>query len=367
MNILHIITRADWGGAQRVVKMLTEHTEANTSVACGTGGRLVAELEQNGTRVFKIPELKSEPDLMSDLNSLYKIVKIILGNNIDVVHCHSTKSGLLGRVAAAATRTPSVFTVHGWGFYNNEYKSVKSLLIGGERLLARVTDKLVCVSENDMKNGIKNEIIGPSEGTVIHNGVPHIQDTDSRSRLADISGIDTSLPVIGTLCRLEPQKDPISFLEIVHRLSDLGEEFQAVMIGDGSLRQDCDRYINKHNLSNVNLLGFRKDALELLFDFDLFLLTSKFEGLPLTVLESMHSGVPVIAYDVGGVSEAIETNITGEIIENRDINEFAKRVSDILCDEEKRSKMSSRAKRRAQQYFSAKRMAKEYAELYNHI
>jgi glycosyltransferase involved in cell wall biosynthesis len=366
-RILHIITRSDWGGAPRIVKLLAKETEAEVAVACGSGGRLIEELRAEAIPVFVQSSLQSPINPIADFQALFQLTRLLQNESFDLIHCHSTKAGLLGRFAAAVTNTPTVFTVHGWGFYNTEYDWARSVITQGERVLARVTEEIVCVSWNDLKQGRHSGIIQKTNSTVIHNGVRPLSFSDNRSHLEDVCSIDPATPVIGTIARLVPQKNPLAVLRTAKQLQDIGRTVQTVVIGSGPLAENCKQYVVEHNLENVHLLGFREDALELLTDFAAFLLPSQFEGFPLTVLESLHAGVPVVAYDVGGVAEAIQHGETGFIVSADDHVSFVEHVKQLLADDMQRSEMGDRAQAVACEKFSVGRMVSDYNRVYNRV
>ena len=366
-RVLHVITRSEWGGAPRIVELLAEGTDADVAVACGPGGRLIDELRANDIPVFEQPRLDSDPDPVADARAFLDLLGLLRRESFDLVHCHSTKAGLLGRLAAAATNTPCIFTVHGWGFYNTEYGWVAPVIARGERLLARLTDEIVCVSRNDFEQGRRRGITSYTATEVIHNGVRPLSFPDDRTRLADVCDLDPNVPVIGAIARLAPQKKPLTILRTAKRLEDRGQSVQTILVGSGPLMDDCERYVTEHDLDDVYLLGFQEDALDMLPDLDVFLLPSRFEGFPLTVLESLHAGVPLVAYDVGGVAEAIDHGKTGFIVPAGDHDAFVEHVERLLGDDELRSQLSARARTTARSEFSAERMVADYKRVYERV
>ncbi|MFC7047196.1 glycosyltransferase family 4 protein [Halobacteriaceae archaeon GCM10025711] len=368
MGILHVITRSDWGGAPKIVETLATGTEADTAVACGSGGKLINRLEDSSVDVFEIEQLKSPPDPLADLKALSRVISILNSGDFDLVHCHSTKAGALGRIAAAIVGLPSVFTVHGWGFYNTEYRWLSTTIKVGERLLARTTDSIVCVSENDLKVGESMKISSKAaDSRVVKNGIPEIGLPDTRNSIYDQINLDRDIPVIGAIARLAPQKNPIAILRTVKELRDQGIEVAVVLIGDGPLMSECREFIEHANINNAYLLGFVEDALELLPDLDVFLLPSRFEGLPLTVLESMHLGVPLVAYDVGGVPEVIEDGETGYVVPKGDFESFVAATQNLVENEDLRVQFSQRARELAVKNYSADRMISEYEAVYDDL
>jgi glycosyltransferase involved in cell wall biosynthesis len=207
-NVLHVITRSDWGGAPLVVKLLATGSEANTAVACGTGGKLIDELRQEGVPVFEQPFLQSPPDPVADARAFADLYRLLRRGSFDLVHCHSTKAGAVGRLAAKLAGVQTVFTVHGWGFYNTDYGRAAPVVARGESAIARITDAIVCISENDYEEGRNHGIVQHADSTVIHNGIPPISVPDDRQTLYDEAGIEPGTVVVGAIARLAPQKTP---------------------------------------------------------------------------------------------------------------------------------------------------------------
>lgn len=366
-RILQVITRSDWGGAPRVVESLATQIDQVAAVACGPGGRLIDRLEKEGIPVHVQPRLQSSPH-PKDALAYRDLRQLIAEGEFDIVHSHSTKAGALARIAASRAGIPSVFTVHGWGFYNTEYGPLRPLIIQGERFLQRHTDEIVCVSRNDCRQGKRHGILSADAGTVIHNGIPPLQLPSDRKTLYDEFGIDRNTPIIGAIGRIAPQKDPLAILETAKQLQDRGHSVATVLIGSGLLEDKCHKYIDEHEMVNTYMPGFVEDALEFLPDFDIFLLPSRFEGFPLTVLECMHAGVPLVAHDVGGVAEAIDDGETGFVVSPGATDGlFVDRVEILLENPQQRRDMSRRAQEVATAQFTEERMVSEYQELYQAI
>lgn len=366
-DVLQVITRSDWGGAQRVVESLATQIDDVSAVACGPDGRLIDVLERQGITVHVVPHLRSPP-APTDVLAYRELKEIIADGDYDLVHSHSTKAGALARIAADRVGVPSVFTVHGWGFYNTEYRALRPIIIRGERALRNRTDEIVCVSRNDHEMGRENGILDGSTGTVIHNGIPPLDPPADRATVHAEFDIDPDRPVVGAIARLAPQKDPLRILETVRNLQARRREFATVLIGSGPLGEECRRYVDEHDLHDVHLPGFREDALELLHDFDAFLLPSRFEGFPLTVLECLHAGVPIVAHDVGGVAEAIDDGVTGFVVSpDEPDHEYVDRVEQLITSPGQREEMSQRARQVANARFTEERMVDEYRAVYRRV
>lgn len=368
-RILQVITRSDWGGAQRIVESLATQIDEVATVACGPGGRLIERLEEEEIPTYVQPYLQSDPYL-KDLLAYRDLKQLIVEGEFDIVHSHSTKAGALSRIAAARADIPTVFTVHGWGFYNTKYGSLRPLVIRGEQFLEKCTDEIVCVSENDYQQGMRQDILSSNKGTIIHNGIQPLDYSSDRNTLNERFDINQEKPIIGSIGRITPQKNPIATLRTAKKLKQQGQDVSTILIGTGPLENTCKKFINKYNMENTYIPGFVENAVDFLPDFDVFLLTSRFEGFPLTVLECMHAGVPIVAYDVGGVAEAIVNGETGFVVpSNKDNqqNQFVDRVQHILENKQQREDMGQRAKEIATTRFTERRMIAAYRDIYETV
>ena len=366
-RILQVITRSDWGGAPRIVESLATQINEVAAVACGPGGRLIERLEENNVPVYVQPHLQSSPD-PKDVLAYRDLQQLIVEGEFDIVHSHSTKAGALSRIAAARADVPTVFTVHGWGFYNTKYGSLRPLVIRGEQFLEKRTDEIVCVSENDYKQGIRQGILSSNKGTVIHNGIQPLDYSSDRNTLYEKFDIDQDIPIIGSIGRIAPQKNPIATLKAARELKQRGQNAATILIGSGPLENKCEEFINKHNMDNIYLPGFIENALDFLPDFDVFLLPSRFEGFPLTVLECMHAGVPIVAHDVGGIAEAIVDGETGFVVPphgDDEHDQFVDRVQNLLENPQRREHMGQQAQEVADKRFTERQMIAEYQDIYN--
>lgn len=363
VDVLHVISGDAWGGAPRVVDLLATRTATTDAVACGPIPRLVDRLEGSDVRVFRRPRLRSPPSPASDARELAGLAALLSRESFDLVHCHSTKAGALGRVAARVAGVPSVFTVHGWGFYNTGYDRLGPAILRAERLLARATGAVVCVSESDRERGTSEGILGHTDARVVHNGIPPVELSGDRARLPE-TGVDADRPVIGTVGRLVEQKRPTELFRAGEALRDRGVDVSVVWIGDGPL---ADRCRSRADGTDSHLLGFREDALELAADFDVFVLPSAFEGFPLVVLEAMHLGLPVVACDVGGVGEAVLDGETGFLVDPDDHTALVDRIEPLLREPSVADRMGRRGRERATGEFSVDRMVAGYEGVYRDV
>ncbi|MGI6683912.1 MAG: glycosyltransferase family 4 protein [Bacillota bacterium] len=386
MKILQVVTLSEVGGAQKVlfnvVKGLHNRKEFEFHVAAAPGGEMVDWLREIGVRVFELPELVRPIFPINDIKAMIKLRKLMQDEKYDLVHCHSSKAGIVGRLAARWAGVPRiVFTVHGWGVNDRQSFLMRNLLGMAEKLAGWVSTDVVCVSQADYQLGKK--FVKEEKMQVIYNGVE--ESKGCRGKLREELGIGKDDIVIAMAARLKKPKEPLLFLQTADRLINSGygygrQEYENkvhfVLVGDGPLRKVCEDFVRGKRLDDwVHLLGTREDLLDLYPDFDIFVLLSTWEGLPLTICEAMRAGLPVVASRVGGVAEQVVHGWNGFLVDNIIGNSVAstnENISDppvhylerLIKDEKLRQKMGANSKKKGDELFRLERMVGEYARAY---
>jgi len=360
-----LITLSDWGGAQAHVLALARGFRHlyDVTVACGPGGPLVARLHEEGIRVVEVPGLTRAPRPLADLATLVWLSRWMRRERFALVHCHSTKAGLLGRVAARAAGIPAVlFTAHGWPFAGSWWPPViRAFLATAERTVARLTTTVICVSQHDREAALRAGIGPPERLVVIPNGIapePWLVDAPTEEGGRGTGGTCTAV-MVG---RFQEPKDPIT---LVNAWARVGPAHRLMLVGDGPMRPEIEALILKQGLEGrVAVLGARDDVPELLRTADVFILSSHWEGMPLAVIEAMMSGLPVVATDVGGVSEAVVHGETGFLVPPGNPDALALALDRLLTDPALRRRMGEAGRRRALERFTEERMLTGTAAVY---
>ncbi|MEW5954132.1 MAG: glycosyltransferase family 4 protein [Bacillota bacterium] len=372
-KVLLLVTLSETGGAQKVVYHLAtglDREKFDVTVGCAPGGELVDWLKKApGVKVIELGRLKRDISPLQDILCLLQLYCLIKSGGYDIVHCHSSKAGIVGRLAAYLAGTPKIFfTVHGWGIDERQPFPLCRMYILAERLAGLVSTRVVCVSEYDRKKGMALKLVDAAKMAVINNGVPDEAAPDKVNGTTVREELDLSAGniVIGTVMRLAPPKQPLFFLEAAKKLLEKDNSgCRFIIIGDGPLRSPCEEYIAGNNLGGkVLLTGTREDVPRLLSVFDIFTLFSSHEGLPLTIIEAMLAGVPVVANAVGGVGELVIHQKTGYLINNLNVSEAEKALWDLISDYDKRISMGEAGRRRALDLFSIDKMVNQYKDLY---
>ncbi|MEO1782572.1 hypothetical protein BAU18_002184 [Enterococcus diestrammenae] len=233
--------------------------------------------------------------------------------NPDILHLHSSKAGAIGRVASIGfTNVKVIFTAHGWSFTDGVSKKKAAIYVRIERVLSRFTDKIICVSKYDYKIAQNSKIFSKTDGIVIYNGVFSSEDYKLPSQYSnDYSKLKPNFIMIARFSEVQKRQDLL--VEAAKVLVEEGEKnFQITFIGDGEKYEDTKKLVTKYNLtSHVIFLGFKNDPEKYFKKGSILTLISDYEGLPISIIEGMCAGCPILATDVGGVDELVRDGLNG--------------------------------------------------------
>jgi glycosyltransferase involved in cell wall biosynthesis len=359
MHILYIITRAEMGGSQTHVLDLLRgfRQEYNLTVATGEHGFLTEEAAKLGVGIAVLPNLVQPLQPMCDLKAVGELSRLIRRIKPDLVHCHTSKAGIIGRTAARLTRTPAVFTAHTWSFADGTSKMWKLVGTPSERIAAKWTRKILAVSHSNRQLAIDRGIAPPEKIVTVHNG---IEDTPHR-----VYATHDAVPRIVMVARFAPQKNQAQLIEAV---SGIDLPFKLTFVGDGPTRATAERMVAELGLKDrVEFLGVRKDTAEILAASSIFALATNWEGFPITILEAMRAGLPVIATDVDGVREAVMHNSTGHVVAKSDTAALRERLTELLSDGDKRRRLGAAGRARYESEFTHASMLRKIDSVYREI
>ena len=351
------------GGLQQVVVNICRTIDRDLfdiSVLCLRDlGEFVTDVEKLGIPVFYLQQKENGTDYLSFL----KVAKILRGENIEVIHTHNTQPLVDGTIAALLSRKVKtiVHTDHGRAFPD------KKRYMFAERVMSHFVYKVVGVSEYTSQNLIKYEKISPHRIMTITNGIDgsRFDIMIDRKRKRDKMGILNNGPVIGLGVRLTWHKGITYLLQAMPRIINAFPEITLVIAGEGPLENEIKKKaISLDVEKNVMFVGPRLDMPELLKLFDLYVLPSVSEGLPIALLEAMAAGCPVIATDVGGISTIITHGVNGSLVKPKNPTALSSEIINLLSDNEKRNMYIKNGLRIFNERFSAEIMTRKYEQLY---
>jgi len=324
VTVAHVITRLDVGGAQatavRTCALLDRDRYRPVILAgpdAGSGGSMADDARAAGVEVVTVDGLVSTIRPHIDVRAVPAVRRAVEGTGAELVHTHSSKAGVLGRLAARQAGRPAVHTVHGWSFHGEQHPAVRTTYRTIERALAPKTAALIVVTPVDERIGREAGIGRPEQYHLIRSGIAipaprtAAQRASARAALGWGDG-DEGLVAVG---RLAPQKDPQTMVEAFAAVVAARPQARLAVIGDGPDRAEVEAAIDRLGLgASIALLGVRTDVLDVLAGADAYLLSSRWEGLPRTVLEAVALGIPVVATDVGGVREVVDPGTSGWLV-----------------------------------------------------
>lgn len=345
INILYVITKLELGGAQKQLLSLIRglnKEKFRPYLLTGQDGLLVDEAAMiPDLRLIRCKFLERPIHPAKDILALFFLYFFIKNNNIDVVHTHSSKAGILGRCAARLSGIRViVHTVHGWSFHDYQHKIPYHLYMFLEKACAAFTSKIIVVSRSDLNKGLAHAVGRRDQYELIRYAVNNQEFKNSATPPAarENLGLSGDGPVIGTVACLKKQKSPLDFIKLAAAIKKDFPDTKFILAGDGILRRKACSLIKKLKLEEVVILaGWRNDIPLILSCLDIFVLTSRWEGLPIAALEAMAAGVPLVATDTGGIREVITDGKTGYLVKPGDIQSMRNRVVELLKNTPRRN------------------------------
>lgn len=308
---MFVITKSNWGGAQRYVYDLTTelpNAEFEVSVAFGQFGPLAEKLREDGVATYPILSLQRDVSFVADIKSFFELLRLFKKESPDIVHLNSSKAGGIGALAARLAGIHKIiFTAHGWPFWENRNPIARALIYFFSWITAILSHTVITISDYDLRVAQNMPFVG-NKAVRIYNGIDQHMMFGSGEKIR--YAFPPGVIITGTIGELNRNKNQQALIEQAKNNPDM---FVAI-VGEGEERRMLEEKIKKYNLGDrVKLFGFIP-ASEVLRGFDVFALPSIKEGLPYVLLEAKTAGLPIIANRVGGV---------GEILDAKDINEFS--------------------------------------------
>lgn len=363
MKIAYIVTRADpIGGVQIHVRDLAAALLAEghaPTVIMGGGGRLVNTLRGQGIPTVALRHLTVPINPVRDLRALSEIRAVFKDLRPDLIAGHSSKAGILGRIAARSLDIPVVLTAHGWSFSPGIPPLQAVVYRQIERCAGPLTSKLITVSECDRRLALESRVISEDRVVTVHNGIP---DIGPQFR-ADPGGTPPRLVMVA---RFAPQKDHRTLLRALAELRDHAWELD--LIGDGPLMAEMESLAATLRLGGrVHFLGQRMDVDQILARAQISLLVTNWEGLPLSILEAMRAGLPVVASSVGGIAESVSDGETGYLVPRGNVDLLRDRIGRLLTDPALRLAFGGLGRTRYEQDFTLSHFVTETLAVYRDV
>ncbi|GAB4222597.1 MAG: glycosyltransferase family 4 protein [Spirochaetales bacterium] len=383
MHIAFLVTRADSiGGAQIHVRDLAFRLLADgykVSVLTGSEGPLTDLLQDAGIPVRILPHLVRPMAPFKDLRAVFEARKDLRELQPDLLSTHTAKAGLVGRLAAWSLGIPSIFTAHGWQFAEGISLFQRIIVESLERFTGRICRKIITVSEYDRELALRKRVVPPDKLITIYNGMPDVppelvrwlshrgdDPTNPKPEQPPVSTAPRTPVRIIMVARLQPQKDHPTLFHALTGLVDLPWILE--LVGDGPDRESLQALARELGLTDrVIFAGQRLDVPQRLKDADLFVLATRWEGFPRSILEAMRAGLPVVATDVGGCRESVVDGETGFLVPKEDPQELQNRLRLLIESPDLRIRMGRSGRRRFEEHFTFQRMYERTLAVYQEV
>ncbi|MBU6231958.1 glycosyltransferase [Patescibacteria group bacterium] len=375
MKILYIVTKSDWGGAQKhVYDLAVAMKEAGHEVwaAAGGGGPLINKLEQAGIYAFSMPSLGRDVSLRNDAVSFMEMRRIIRDKNPDILHLHSPKAAGLGALAGRLSGVKKIImTVHGWTWNEERPLRHKAAIVLFSWLTAMLCHKIAVISDHDMVQGLRLPFL-KRKLILIRPGLKPatVMSVDGAKQfMAKIIGMDyvefNRRFAIMTSAELHANKGLSYLIEAMPQVLSRHPEAVSVIIGDGQEKERLSALIKEKRVeSGVFLAGYVAAAAEYAKAFSLFVLPSVKEGLPYALLEAGAASLPAVATTVGGIPELVDDMRSGILVQPGKPSELAHAISFMIEHSEERRRYGAALHDKVLKDFSLKRMVEEVKKAY---
>jgi glycosyltransferase involved in cell wall biosynthesis len=372
VKVLHIITHLPIGGAQDNTLLTVEGLNPEkyqVTLLCGPEGDWLKRLQKiNYVRSIYFKSLIRPVNPMFDLIAAIQIFSHIRSEKYQIVHTHSSKPGVIGRIAARlAGATVVIHTIHGFPFHKFMPRFIYFLCVWLERFVSRLSDKIITVSNLNLEKAVQLKLAPRNRFVNIYSGI-QLEKFEFKKRQFHIRqslGLTNDHIIIGLIGRLFAQKAPQYFVKAVPEVIRHYPKTRYILVGDGELRQSLICLVKELHIQDyVQFLGFREDVPDILNILDIFVLTSLWEGLGRSLTEAMAMAKPVVATAVEGVPELVIHNKTGLLVPPCNESAIANAIIYLIRNPKKAKQMGQTAQKNVREKFSVNKMISDIDNLY---
>lgn len=381
IRVVHIITRLILGGAQEntVATVIGQHRDPrfDVTLVCGVDeageGNMFTEVSQAGVRTIVVPSLVREVRPLADVKAFIDLYRLLSRGKFTVVHTHSSKAGIIGRLAARAAGVPVVLhTIHGMAFHEFQAAWKNRLYIILERICAPLSDSIISVSRRLSETALAHHIGRPDQHVTIFSGMEldlflSVRDQLSVEEAKGRVGIPPDVPVVGKVARLFPLKGHEQFLEVASEVSRQFPETRFLLVGDGPLREALRHQADRRGLGERLIMVGRvppQDVPAYIQAMDVVVHTSLREGIARVLPQAGAVGKAVVTFALDGAPEVIRDGVSGYLVPPLDTRRMADLTVDLLRDPQRREAFGQAGRTFAAERFAAERMVERINAVY---
>ena len=385
-KVVHIITRLDMGGSAQNTLLTCRGLSRKYEIVLVHGLSIESQMTaqeretvdqgirgavERGVEVVSVPSLIRRISPVQDLKALFSLWKLLIRERPDIVHTHTSKGGILGRLAAKLAGVPVIIhTPHGHVFYGHFGPLVSKCFLFTERVMAFLTDRMVALTETEKNDYMVLSVFKPEKIDTIHSGVDVDQYMNVQINIAEKKrglGLNSKGLVVGTVGWLLPIKGPMHLLKAMRYVWENCPEACLIFVGKGDLEKGLQEEAHRMGVSDqVVFLGWRNDIPEMMQVLDVFVLPSLNEGMGRVLVEAMAAGKPVVASRVGGILDLIKEGQNGFLAEPGDEKGLGFAIKKLLDDKKMRDEMGKKGRETAHD-FSVEKMVEKIDDLYESL
>lgn len=381
IRVVHIITRLILGGAQEntLYTAIGQHRDPRFDVTllCGIDeageGNMFSEANHSGVKTVVIPSLLREIRPLTDLKAFVDVYRFLRKGSYAIVHTHSSKAGIIGRLAARSARVPVVVhTIHGMAFHEFQSAWRNRLYIALERLCTALSDRVISVSQRLREGALEHRIGRPDQHITIHSGIELDLFLSARDQLSvpeakRRAGIPPDALVVGKIARMFPLKGHDQFLAAAAEIARQMPETHFLLVGDGPLRDELQASVERLGLGGRVVMAGRvspEAVPEYIQAMDVVVHTSLREGIARVLPQAGAVGKPVVTFYLDGAPEVVRDGVSGYLTPPLDVHRVAMRTVELLRDPERRRAFGEAGRAVAVAHFSVERMVEHINALY---
>jgi len=368
-RVLLVFEPPDGGVAEHVAQLAAGLARAGHEVEVAGPEQATpwARLDSEGIPIHRVALRRGYGRPWRDAAALWALIGLVRRGRFDLVHCHSAKAGVLGRLAARATRVPALYTPHCFGFVGDVSRGRRAFAIAVERALGPRTAAIVCACDAERGRALEQRVAPEARLRRIYYGTePCAGDVAADAALLELRGDG---PLAAAIAVLREQKRIDLLLDATPRVLARVPDARIAVVGNGPLREPLLERAAALGLDReprFAFLPFESPPARYLRALDVFVLPSAWEAMPIAVLEALACGVPQIATDVEGTGEAVGPE-TGVLVPPRDVDALVEALVALLSDPERRARLAAGSRARHAERFSIERMVGETAHLYAEV
>lgn len=368
-KILYVITKGNFGGAQKYVYDLATHLpqeQFEVVVACGQGETLKQKLTEKNIRVIELPDSERDINFFKDLKTFFDILKIIKEERPDIINLNSSKIGGLGSLAGRFGKVPKIiFTAHGWAFNEKRSTLSKFIIIFLHWITVFLSHQTIAVSQKT-KNDLAWLPFIKQKITVIHNGIENFKFVSKEESRLKLAPQNEGKILIYSISEMHQNKGLDIALKALSLLpSNIREQILYIVAGSGEEKKKLEKLAHELKVDGITkFFGFVDNAKQYLKGADIFLFPSRNENLPFAILEAGLAGLPIIATSVGGIPEIIVDMQNGILVHPNKPKEIAEAILYYLEHPKKQKEFSKNIRETVSNSFSLEKMLQHTINVY---